>query len=634
MADESGELRRVNWSEAFDFTFIFKSFKLAIHPSKLVLALAALLLIYGLGWLLGGIWSLAGSVARPGEVANHVMMNDGDFDDNKEAWLKGRPARAVTLVATARNTYATFENRFNRGPLAAAFTERLAKYNADHKDRAVEAITEEQARKDGWAATVDKAQDDFDQQIDKIEYMLDDLDELALDKIKDDKSLSDEQRKDARQAAGEAYADAHVWLANQKRSFEQDTLGIEGQNVFDAFVDWQLECARQAIGSVWKCNFVGGLDFYQQIARNRQHPDLSVNPAAIPAGNALTLGGNLAQGSAVPATQPAGFIYWLLMAWQGVVWLLGEHIIFAAVFGLLSLAIVAVLGGAIARIAALHFARDEKISMFQALKFSLAKLPNFFSAPLIPLAIIFVLGGLLALGGLIGSIPVVGEIIVGILFFLAVVLGALIAFLSIGLIAGCSLMYPTIAVEGSDSFDAISRSFSYVFARPWRTLFYGLVALVYGVLTYLFVRLFAWLALAATHMFVSWGTIGGGEGIGPGADKLDAMWHEPTFDNLFSGFGWAGMSGSESVGAVLIGIWVFVVAATVWSYLLSYSISSSTVIYSLLRRKVDATDLDDVYVEEQEEVSAPTAETSEQGEEQAPAQPESTEEKPPQDKPE
>ena len=36
----------------------------------------------------------------------------------------------------------------------------------------------------------------------------------------------------------------------------------------------------------------------------------------------------------------------------------------------------------------------------------------------------------------------------------------------LGLTGGFNLMYPTIAVEGSDSFDAISRSFSYVYARP------------------------------------------------------------------------------------------------------------------------------------------------------------------------
>ena len=41
MTDEQHELRRINWTEVFSFTHIFKSFKMAIHPSKLGLALAA-----------------------------------------------------------------------------------------------------------------------------------------------------------------------------------------------------------------------------------------------------------------------------------------------------------------------------------------------------------------------------------------------------------------------------------------------------------------------------------------------------------------------------------------------------------------------------------------------------------------
>ena len=59
---------------------------------------------------------------------------------------------------------------------------------------------------------------------------------------------------------------------------------------------------------------------------------------------------------------------------------------------------------------------------------------------------------------------------------------------ALGTAGGFNLMYPTIAVEGSDSFDAISRSFSYIYARPWRMIWYTMVAIVYGALTFLFVR--------------------------------------------------------------------------------------------------------------------------------------------------
>ena len=100
------------------------------------------------------------------------------------------------------------------------------------------------------------------------------------------------------------------------------------------------------------------------------------------------------------------------------------------------------------------------------MKFSLGKFGSFVTAPLLPLVIVLALGRALALGGLIGNL--LGGVVLGLLFFIALGLGLAAAFLLVGLSAGGSLMYPTIAVEGSDSFDAVSRSFSYVLNRPWR----------------------------------------------------------------------------------------------------------------------------------------------------------------------
>src|SRR5688572_32788643 len=57
MADEAQTIRSINWREVFPFTNLFKAFRVAVHPSKLVLALAALLLIYFGGRILDGIWA-------------------------------------------------------------------------------------------------------------------------------------------------------------------------------------------------------------------------------------------------------------------------------------------------------------------------------------------------------------------------------------------------------------------------------------------------------------------------------------------------------------------------------------------------------------------------------------------------
>ena len=70
MADESQTIRGINWREAFPFTNIFKAFRVAVHPSKLVLALAALLLIWLGGLLLDAVWA-----------DKHLVQHDDPFHE-------------------------------------------------------------------------------------------------------------------------------------------------------------------------------------------------------------------------------------------------------------------------------------------------------------------------------------------------------------------------------------------------------------------------------------------------------------------------------------------------------------------------------------------------------------------------
>jgi hypothetical protein len=292
------------------------------------------------------------------------------------------------------------------------------------------------------------------------------------------------------------------------------------------------------------------------------------------------------------------------MLW-GLLWLAFAHTLYAIILLLATLAIWALFGGAIARTAALHAAREEKISIPQALRFSASKFFSFFTAPLIPLVIILILGLLLGLAGLGLGVPGLG-IVLSVLAVLGLVVGGIIAFLTIGLVAGSPLMYPTIAVEGSDSFDAISRSFSYIFSRPWRYGLYTIVAAIYGAACYLFVRLFAYLVLTSSRLFVGHGLFGGGlttwsaSQLGEGGNKLDLMWAQPSFDTLARGINFPAMNWLDSTAALFINLWVYLVAGMVLAFVLTYFISAYTTIYYLLRRKVDATDLDDVYVEEPE----------------------------------
>ena len=86
-----------------------------------------------------------------------------------------------------------------------------------------------------------------------------------------------------------------------------------------------------------------------------------------------------------------------------------------------------------------------------------------------------VVGIIVACGSLLGNIPFFGPIIVGALFFLALAAGFVMTLVLLGLDSADSIwdVSSTIAVEGLDSFDAISRSFSYLVRRT---------ALAFGVL--------------------------------------------------------------------------------------------------------------------------------------------------------
>jgi len=307
---------------------------------------------------------------------------------------------------------------------------------------------------------------------------------------------------------------------------------------------------------------------------------------------------------------------------KGACWLTRFHPVFAVCLLIICLAVWAVIGGAICRITALQFARDERIGPTQALGFSLNKFTSFFAAPLVPVMIILVIVVLMLLPGFLVAIPYIGEIIGGLLFPLSLLGGFVIALVTVGLIGGFNLMYPTIAVEGSDSFDAISRSFSYVFARPWRMGFYSLIAAVYGAACYLFVRFFAFLLLAGVRGSTKFSVNLDGSALINIRGKLDALWPGPAFGQLMPDIAWLGLNWSEKIGAAFIWLSVALVAALVMAFVVSFFYSANTAIYFLLRRRVDATDMDDVFVEQDiEELVA-----EEPGQEESPAEPKITSE--------
>lgn len=280
----------------------------------------------------------------------------------------------------------------------------------------------------------------------------------------------------------------------------------------------------------------------------------------------------------------------------GPAWLLSRHPLYALLIGAWSLLVWAVFGGAIARIAAVEVAREEKISVRNALRFSIAKVVSFASAPVMPLLVVTGIALLLAVCGWLTEIGYVGPIVmylVTALYVVAIFLSVLAALALLGTIGGFGIMYPTIAVEGSDSFDAVSRAFSYVFAKPWRVIFYSLVAIVHGALTYLFLRFLVWLSLLIAHaftmLFVATRPLG--------ETSLRHVFATPQFNDLHPPATGFDLTGPEFYASGFLSFWTYLFTTLLGAYVLSWFTSASTIVYYLLRADIDATDLDDVYLE-------------------------------------
>lgn len=278
-----------------------------------------------------------------------------------------------------------------------------------------------------------------------------------------------------------------------------------------------------------------------------------------------------------------------------------------------TLATWALFGGAITRMVAVQVARREKIDMGEALKFSIKHYLSYLSAPMFPLLFVLLLTVALIVFGLFHLIPAFGDIVVdGIGFPIVLIIATVMAVLLVGLV-GWPMMYATISSEGSDSFDALSRSYSYVYQCPWHYLWYSFVAIVYGGVLVFFVALMGSLMV----YLGKWGL--------SQTPFAAAANREPSYLFVYApeSYHWREMllQGSKAetaagavdtsvltkdfyfwnyVGAILVAMWLYLVFLMVVGFSYSYFWTATTIIYLLMRREVEDTDMDEVYMEEEE----------------------------------
>ncbi len=140
-------------------------------------------------------------------------------------------------------------------------------------------------------------------------------------------------------------------------------------------------------------------------------------------------------------------------------------------------------GAAILRTAALKLTRDEPVSLREALRFGGKNCPSLLLAPVLVLLFAGFFVACNALAGLVMSVPFVGPSLLGLVLFPLVLVSSLLIVLAmLGGFVGLPLMWAGIAIEQNGPLEALSRAFSYIFARPFRFFFgYFLVFVVMSI---------------------------------------------------------------------------------------------------------------------------------------------------------
>ncbi|MGD2108636.1 MAG: UbiA family prenyltransferase [Phycisphaerae bacterium] len=287
----------------------------------------------------------------------------------------------------------------------------------------------------------------------------------------------------------------------------------------------------------------------------------------------------------------------------GVWWLVRHHFLYFLLFAIGFLLIWSWCGGAMCRMDAVRLARGEPVPIREALEFSRQKLfGGFFLAPVIPIGFILLTTVVMILGGMVFRIPILGDVLCGLGFGLAILGGFLIAVLLVGLAIGGHLLWPAVAVEGSDAFDAFQRGIYYPLSKPWKWLLYTVIAIVYAAICWVIVNLFTYLALLITRFVVSVGAAWfgwwpNGTEEAP-INKMAMLWPFAGPEAMHAWPAFEGLAWWEYISVVLVGVWVLITIGLLWSFLISLYFSNSTVIYLLLRRDVDDVDTDEIYIEE------------------------------------
>jgi hypothetical protein len=602
MAEEKVEGREVTWRQLFPWTELFRGFQVALDPNKLLLAAAGILAMT-VGWVgLSAVFSLGYQrYAFETEFKNRPGKSPDDAYKEYRDWLKHWNLMHET--ANVGGDKAVYE----LGDVAESFDEydkvsRVWNYApGDTRDGAPALLTLA-----GLRAAIERIDDDIKQLPRKAKELDDEAAKPEADKDKDkEKSLDLRNRaRDLRAAADRAAA--------LKKEVVPDVQGF-------------ISARPKQYELLGKAKLGGTLSTWPFFEDRGPNPVLLVTGQA----KAWEQRGVF---DWLFTTQVPVLIEPLIKMLRPIAYLFDSRAdtyvrFYFFLVAVWTLAVWSLFGGAITRIAAVQIARGEKINLIEAISFTRKRLLSYLTAPLFPLLLIFILLVFMVIYGFFFMIPFLGDILVaGVFWPVMLVFGAFIAVALVGLV-GWPLMAATVSTEGTDSWEAFSRSYSYVFQRPWHYLWYSAVTIFYGAVVLFFIGF-----MGSFIVYLSkWGV--------SRTFWIDSAHREPSFLFIYApkSFGWrelllhnATTNGDPNgapvvkpngeiddkaykeytenylqwwnkVGAFLVSIWIYLLFLLVLGFGYSFFWSTMTITYLLLRKSVDTAEMDEVYLEEDDQ---------------------------------
>ncbi len=279
-----------------------------------------------------------------------------------------------------------------------------------------------------------------------------------------------------------------------------------------------------------------------------------------------------------------------------------------------SLAIWGFFGLAIARVSLLRITRNETIGIDDAVDYACDHWLASVGGLGAPIGAVFAMCIPMFLLGLLMTFDL-GAALVGILWIVVLAGGTIMALLLLGLTFAWPLIVSSVGCEGQNAFDAMTRAYAYVFQRPLHYLLYAVVAMLFGGFCWMIV---AWLSGAAIELGY-WGTSWGANRAGGEVPRIEVIQGlssqvQTVVDE--SGAKVLSEEHSSTLGYAqsFIGFWNGLIRTVAVAFLYGLFWCMASSIYLLLRKDVDDTEMDEIFiVDERRTYELPPLKSDEQG---------------------